>query len=74
MQALPILRQQNGTSGIPESRENVCLSRRMFESFTQKETELGIRAVKSRSGRVGAASERCNSILAALENAASENA
>ena len=52
----------------------MCLSRRMFESFTQKETELGIRAVKSRSGRVGAASERCNSILAALENAASENA
>ena len=45
----------------------VSLSRRMFESFTKKETELGIRVVKSRNGQVGAASERCNSILAALD-------
>ena len=52
----------------------VSLSRRMFETFIQKETELGIRVVKSRNGHVGAASERCNSILAALENAASEDA
>ena len=52
----------------------VSLSRRMFESFTKKETELGIRVVKSRNGYVGAASERCNSILAALENAALEDA
>ena len=52
----------------------VSLSQRMFESFTKKETELGIRVVKSRNGHVGAASERCNSILAALENAALEDA
>ena len=40
----------------------VSLSQRMFESFTQKEAELGIRVVKSRNGHVGAASERCNSM------------
>ena len=39
----------------------------MFENFTVKESELGIRVVKSRNAFIGAAAERCNAIMKELE-------
>ena len=49
--------------------KGICtaLAHRLFDSFTQKETELNIPVVKSRNAFVGAAAERCSSILNALE-------